>query len=151
MARYNCDLGRGTTHTTNAAGAIYCPAASMRRIKIHYVSYGSETAPADQVFLININRSTTAPTAGTSVTPQSLDPADAACVALAMDGTITNGTTTANAVLLTTALNQKATFQWYAPPGGALVIPATASNGVHFLTPTASGTPALTISGHIEE
>jgi len=150
VATYAVEMNMGTTHTTNAAGAVYCPASSQRRIKIGYLSYGSEATPADTAFLIQVARSTTAPTI-TSVTPKPVDLADAACVTLAGENSTANGTLTSGEIMLSTPLNQKATFQWYAPPGKPIIIPATASYGVHFLTPTTTGTAALTITCWFDE
>jgi hypothetical protein len=150
MANYAAALSRATTSTTLAAGVVYCAGASMRRIHIGYLSYSSSTAPADSNFLITVSRSTTAPTA-TSVTPTPTNPADVACVTLAAHTATVNGTVTANTVMLSTSLNQKATFQWYAPPNGKIIVPATANNGVHILTPTTSATATLDITCHFDE
>jgi hypothetical protein len=153
MANYAAALSRATTSTTLAAGVVYCAGSSMRRIHIHYLSYSSSTAPADSNFLITVSRSTTAPTA-TSVTPTPTNPADVACVTLAAHTATVNGTVTASTVMLSTSLNQKATFQWYAPPGSPdrrIIVPATANNGVHILTPTTSATAQLDITCHFDE
>ena len=59
-------------------------------------------------------------------------------------------TYTANLVLLSVALNQRATFRWVASPGGELVYPATASNGLGIQTTTASAV-AISATVHYNE
>ena len=150
MARYSADMNKATSSTTVAVGAVYCPGSGMRRVKLYDITFGSETTAADNAILHVLNRSTTAPTA-TAFTALPLDPADAAAVTLVGENATVQGTNTAGAILLSVPLNQRATFRWVAAPGGELVIPATASNGVHFNTPTATNTPAITINCHFEE
>lgn len=150
MARYNCDLTR-TGDATNGV-AIYQAGSGMRRTKIYDLFVGYSGTPADASAVAKIQRSTTAPTGGTSKTPQPLDSADAAAVTLAMDGAVTNGTVTSNAFLLTVPFNQRTTVRWVArQPDGELVIPATANNGVHLLTPTSAAAIALNWGVFIEE
>lgn len=150
MARYSADMNKATSSTTLAVGAIYCPGSGQRRVKLYDITFGSEAVAADNAIMWQLNRSTTAPTA-TSFTPVALDPADAACVTLCGENVTVQGTNTASAFLLSVPLNQRATFRWVAAPGGEFVIPATASNGVHFNTPTTTNTPALTVNCHFEE
>lgn len=82
MANYGAELTKGTSSTTVGIGSIEAPAATMRRIGIYDITVGSSAAAADNVFLFECNRSTTAAT-GTAVTPNALDPADPASVTLA--------------------------------------------------------------------
>lgn len=150
MANYSVQLQKTTTSTTIGVGSIEAPAASMRRVRIYFAAFGSGAAVNDNTFLYQLNRSTTAAT-GTGVTPLPLDPADAACVALAKTNNTVQGTNTAGSILLSIALNSRATCEWYAVPGCELVIPATASNGISFNTPTTSGTNDATIAVHFSE
>lgn len=150
MANYAAKLQKTTTSITIGVGSIEAPASSMRRVRIYFASFGSAAAVADNAFLFELNRSTTAAT-GTAVTPLTLDPADAACVTLAKTNNTVQGTNTANAIPLSIPLNQRATCEWYAPPGCEIVIPATASNGISFNTPTTSGTNDATITVHFSE
>lgn len=144
MAKYSMKAQRAAS-TTLAVGTLACPGSGMRRIKIYDMVVGSEATPADNAFLWQVQRSTTASTS-TAVTPQSLDPADAAAVSVGGENTTVNGTTTANAFLATIALNQRATFRWVCAPGGELTIPASANNGVHIMTPTSS---AVNVSAQV--
>lgn len=150
MAKYGAEMNKATTSATIGVGAIYCAGAAMRRIKLYDLIFGSEATPADQVFLFEVNRSTTAPTS-TGVTPNALDPADPAALTLAGENITIQGTNTAGAVPLAVPLNQRATMRWVAREGSEIVVPATAANGLHINTPTASGTPAATVSAMFDE
>lgn len=150
MGSYAVKMQKTTSSTTVAVGSIEAPAASMRRALITFASFGSGATPADGIFLFEIQRSTTAAT-GTAFTPVPLNPADAACVTLGKTNNTVQGTNTASAIVLSLPLNQRATAEWYAPPGGELIIPATATNGFHFNTPTTSGTVDATITAHFIE
>lgn len=150
MAKYGSELTKATTSTTIGVGSVEAPASSPRRVAIYDLVFGSSAAAADNVFLWEVNRSTTAAT-GTSVTPNALDAADPASVTLTKQNNTVQGTNTAGAIPLVVPLNQRATFRWVAAPGGELIIPATASNGFSFNTPTASGTPSATVGVMFEE
>jgi hypothetical protein len=106
-------------------------------VKWYDVILGSEASPADNPFLWILQRCTTAGTS-TAVTPQPLDPADAATETDAGENHTAEPTYTANQILLAVPLNQRATFRWVAAPGSELVAPATASNGIGIQTTTAS-------------
>lgn len=150
MANYSAQLQKTSTSTTVGVGSIEAPGSSMRRFRVYFASFGSAATTADNVFLIQLNKSTATAT-GTSFTPVLLDAADAACVTIAKTNLTVQGTNTASAFLLTVPLNQRATAFWYAPPGGELVVPATANAGIHFNTPTTSGTNDMTITAHFSE
>lgn len=138
MARYSL-IGQRTMDTTNGIAAMWT-VTNLIRSRVLDIVFGCDGTPGDTAMTLRVQRSTTAATGGTSWTPLPLDSADVACRTVAMTGTLTNGTTTASAYLLELACNQRATVRWFAAPGEELVIPATASNGLHFLTPVA---PAL--------
>lgn len=151
MATYGAEFNKGTTSTTIGVGSLEAAATNMRRFKLTEAIFGSEATPADNVFLFEANRSTTAAT-GTAVTPNAYDPADTiGAGTLAKENLTVQGTNTAGAVPLAVPLNQRATFRWVAIPGREIMVPATASNGLHFNTPTAVGTVAATISVGFEE
>ena len=148
MARYVMDLHR-TASATACVGSISADSTRPRRGKIYDVIFGCEGAPADNPFLWELQRHTAAGTS-TGVTPQPLDPADAATEADAGENHTVDVTATANAYLLVIPLNQRATFRWVAAPGGELVYPATAANGIHARTPTSSAL-AVTATIYFEE
>lgn len=136
MAKNAVELTR-TASTTASLGSITADATRPRRIRIYYCMIGSGATPAENAFEMRIRRITAAGTS-TAVTPVALDPASAATEFDAGENHTVEPTYTANSELHAMAFNQRSTVQWYAPPYGELVIPATASNGVGFDTPTAA-------------
>lgn len=150
MAKFSF-LAQRTASTTLSVGSLTAAASNMRRAKLYELDFGSEASPADNPFLWQVQRCTTAGTAGSTFVGVTLDPADS------LASTIVGGvahtvdpTVTANAFLLTIPLNQRATYQWRANPGSELLIPATASNGVAIRTPTSSAV-SVTCTALIEE
>jgi len=151
MAKFAADFQRtaGAAVSLGSIGAVSTTQA--RRGKIYDILFGSEAVPADAGLLWQFNRYTAAGTS-TAVTPQALDPADAAFLGQAGENHTVEPTYTANAILLNVPLNQRATFRWVAAPGGELVYPATTANGIGVRTPTiSSGTPVITCQTHVEE
>jgi hypothetical protein len=148
MARYAVELRR-TASTTASLGSVTADATRPRRIKLYYVSFGSEATPADNAFLYRVRRCTAAGTS-TAVTPTALDPADAATEQDAGENHTVEPTYTSGSEQLVVPLHQRATFQWTAGQGREIVIPATAANGLGVETPTSS---AVTIAAmlHLEE
>lgn len=150
MAKYSVLMQR-TASASAGIGNVSADATRPRRFKLFYIGVGSEGTVGDNPFLWQVQRSTTAASGGSAVTPQALEPADAATEMDAVTGAITDGTLTSNAMLWTLPLNQRATHSWWAPPGGELVFPATASNGFHLRTPTAGAAVSITATCHIDE
>jgi hypothetical protein len=148
MAKYAVELNR-TASTSLSVGNITADGTRPRRSKVYDLTMGSEAAPADNVFLWQAQRCTTAGTA-TVVTPSPLDPADAATESDAAENHTSDPTLTAGAILLSIPLNQRASYRWVAAPGGELVIPATANNGLAFRTPTSTAV-AVTATVHFDE
>lgn len=148
MANYAQEFNR-TASTTLSVGNVTADATRPRRSKFYDLMFGSEASPADNPFLWQIQRCTTAGTS-TAVTPSPLDPADAATETDAGENHTIDPTLTANLILLSIPLNQRATFRWVAAPGSELVIPATASNGLAIRTPTSSAV-AVTATVQFQE
>lgn len=148
MAAYAVQANR-TADGTLPVGSVGADATRPRRGKFYDLIFGSEASPADNAFLYTVQRVTALGTS-TAVTPQALDPGDAATEADAGENHTVNATATANAILLAIGLNQRATFRWVAAPGGELVYPATASNGLAVYTPTSSAV-AVTTEIHFAE
>lgn len=149
MARYSVEMRR-TASATLEVGSMTADATRPRRAKVYFATFGSEATPADNAFLWQVQRCTTQGTVGSAVTPQPLDPADAATEFDAGQAHTVNGTLTANAFLLQVPLNQRSTFRWEAGIYGELVWPATASNGFGVLTPT-SAAVVVTATFHVDE
>ena len=148
MARYS-NLFQRTASATLAVGSTTADATRPRRGKWYFATFGSEAAAADNPFLWQVQRCTAAGTS-TAVTPQPIDPADAATEYDAGHIHTVNPTFTANAFVLTVPLNQRSTFRWEAGLYGELVWPATASNGFGVLTLTSSAV-AISMTVHVEE
>ena len=151
MARYANQVGKATSSVTIGVASIEAPGSGMRRFKLYEAIFGSDAAtPADNAFRFELNRSTTAAT-GTAVTPEPLDMADAPSVTLLKTNLTVQGTNTAGKIPLTVPLNQRATFRWVANPGCEIVVPATATYGLHLNTPVASNTPSVAATLMFEE
>lgn len=126
MARYACPGNKGTASVRTIVGA-RADATVASRGKVYDYMVGSITTPADSAFDHELYRTSTAGT-GAALTPAPLDPADSASVSDASD-TFT-ADPTIGVLLMRVPLNQRATYRWVAAPGGELVWPATASNGI---------------------
>lgn len=149
MAKYAIELTR-TASASASLGSYTADATRPRRIRLYYLSIGSEATPAENAFHLRARRCTAAGTS-TAVTPVPLDPADAATELDAGENHSVEPTYTSNSEMLSKPFNQRATVQWYAPPGGEIVTPATASNGLGFETPTAGAAVSLRAMLHIDE
>ena len=123
---------------TNKTILTLISAATIRPM-LYDLLIGSGVTPADLATIFHLERFTAVGTEGSGFTPEPLDPDDPASLADYGVGVFAaEPTYTAGAVLLKVPLNQRATFRWVAAPGGELVVPATAANGIG-LTPIASG------------
>lgn len=150
MANFAATMAR-TASTSLSVGSLTAAASNPRRYKLYdYVFGAAEASPADNGFVWEIQRCTTAGTA-TAVTPQAADPGDtvAATTVCGQNHTV-DPTLTANAILLSIGLNQRATFRWIPAPGKEFIVAATASNGLAFRTPTATAV-ACRAQAEIEE
>jgi hypothetical protein len=148
MARYSVECNR-TASASLSVGTVTADATRPRRGKLYDFVFGSEATPADGAFKVIIGRVTAAGTS-TGVTPVPLDPADAATEGDAGENHTIEATYTAGQTLLAISVNQRATVRWVASPGGELVWPATASNGLGIGTPTAA-LVAVSATVHFEE
>jgi len=110
--------------------------------------FGSSATPDDNAISNYIQRHTApAGTGGTAITPTPLDPAESASVT-ASSQSVTGGTYTAGAVLLSIPTNQRASHRWVAAPDGEIVTPATASNGIGYVADHASHTGVMGSTMH---
>lgn len=125
MGLYTAVLQR--TGAQQNIGSVEAPAASMRRLAWTKVEFAIDTTPADATLTWQFVRTSTA-SSGAAVTPNPLNPADAACVAVATNVITTAGST--GVLLEAIALNQRATYTWTGYGEGELIVPATASNGI---------------------
>lgn len=152
MANYTATNGStasaGTQQATatNYTGALLglTTQTTLRRGKVYDLLIGTNGTPADNFVEWDISRVTAASTA-TTITPQPLDSADQAAVAIVTANSSTHGTISLQN-LLYVGVNQRASYRWVAAPGSELVWPATSSNGLQLrqrsggYTGTATGT-----------
>jgi len=125
-----------STHKTQVA---VTGVTASRRIKWYDLSFGTIGTPADQTYEYDVSRQTAAGTS-TTVTPNSLDPADAACDAVGTVNFAAEGTTTSASSIFYLGTNQRASYRWVAAPGSELVSPgATFLAGLRFAARSASG------------
>jgi len=147
MPRYGVNLKRTTASSTLALGVMQATATLPRRLKLLEVKCGTIGTPADTAFEYVVDRVTAdgSIAGGSALTPQPLDPADAAAVFDAQDTAISTNPTIGTR-LLNIPLNTKATAIWQAAPGSELISPATNNNGFAVQTPTAGS--AIGVNAH---
>ncbi|KKL79433.1 hypothetical protein LCGC14_2014870 [marine sediment metagenome] len=123
---------------------------SLTRGKLYDLVFGTIGTPADAFIQWLLRRFTAAGT-GTGVGEIPLD-TDAPANQLTADENHTvEPTYAADSELLDFGVNVRASFRWVAAPGGELVVPATAANGIG-LTPIAAGYSAdVAATYHWEE
>lgn len=152
MARRYSISGSATNTQSATLPLITLIGAATIRPKIYDVYFSSSATPADNAALYAFQRCTTAGTPGSSLTPQALDNGDPASLASSGLATFSVGPTlTASAFLLQVAHNQRASVRWVAAPGGELVIPATASNGIAVVPTSVSSAFSDSVTIHYEE
>lgn len=152
MAKYSVRLEDTFTAATTIGNIKADTGGAPRRLKLYYVEIGITGADASNVYDIPLLRhDATGAGTSTAVTPVAIDPADSAAVFEAGENFTAEPTNyTANSEMLSFQFNQRTTVQWHARPGGEIVVPATAGNGLGFRPATAT---ALTgaIQLHVEE
>jgi hypothetical protein len=117
--------------TTKALLNLFRAAATpTSRAKIYELLVGCSANPADAATLFQLNRTSAVGTEAAGFTPVALDPGGPASASdFGVGAFSAEPTKTANAVLLSISLNQRASFRWIAAPGCELVLPATQNNG----------------------
>lgn len=123
-----------TASTSLPIGSINADASSPETGKLRYLSFGCSATPADYMFVIRVQRCTTAGT-GTAVTPTDISTATATASTDCYQAHTVTPTLTSGKVLLEVPCHQRATYQFYASTNYELAWPATASNGLALLTP----------------
>lgn len=117
------------------AVGVGCTAAI--RCMVNEVLVGSSTTPADVVFTVDVNKTSTTLGTSTGVTPTPLDNGDVACVCVG--GKTYTGEPTTAFNMLHFPMNQRATFRWVAQDGREIIPAAGAATGVA-ATMTLAGT-----------
>jgi len=131
MARFGFEAN-SAQGTGNTVGSVVSDSTTPKRGKLYDLIIGNQGTPADNPYNFTMGRCTAAGT-GDAVVAYPLDPADSAALADCAENHTVEPTYTAGAKLLSISLNQRATFRWVAYPGGELVYPATAANGLGLL------------------
>ena len=118
--------------------------AATIRPSLYEIIIGSVATPADQATRFRVLRCTAAGTSAANFTPQALDPADPASLAVCGQSVFSvEPTYTANSDVLQISMNQRATYKWTAAgPGYELTAPATAANGLGLRSISGTGTAA---------
>lgn len=146
--RYSIDGAQAVASPTDTCLGL--TSTSAIRPAIYDVIFGSTATPADNALQWLLQRYTAAGTA-TSVTPQPLDSGDPAATATSGEDHTAEPTYTSNAILLNVAANQRSTQRWVASPGGELILPATAANGIGVQPVHSSFTGEVVCTIHYEE
>ena len=139
MARRYGVIGQGDVGS--AKTVLGLSSASTIRPKIYDVIVGAAATPADGASQFQLVRYTVAGTS-TVANVNALDPGDPSSLASAGQNHSVEPTYTASSELAAFSINQRNTFRWVAAPGGEIVLPATAANGVGLKSASATGTTA---------
>lgn len=144
MANFSVNNGLGgtlqaITSTYKTLLSATAQTTSLKRGKLYDVMFGTLGTPADQSYEFDISRQTAASSGGTTVTPNPLDPADAAAFTVGTANPTGEGTITATSSLFYLGINQRASYRWVAAPGSEIVWPATNLAGLAIRTRSVSG------------
>jgi hypothetical protein len=126
--RYS-EVGNQGTVASTFKTALTVIASTSTRGALYFFNLGTTGTAADGVLEWRLSRFTAAGTT-TAVTPVALDGADPAALLTAGSNASGEPTYTASTSLFDQGINQRATYTWIAVPGGELLVPATASNGI---------------------
>ena len=126
MSRYGVSLQ--DTYTASLVSIGFITRGASARARVYDFMIGSNGTPADNVITVAIFRHTTAPTSS-AIVAEALDSADPAATTTAGENP-TIEPSFGSESLMEFPLNQRATYRWVAAPGGELVIPDTADQGL---------------------
>ena len=126
--RFAATGAQDVTTATPGDSALAIEGGTDQRPQVYDWTSGWGGTPADNAITLRFQRTSAAAT-GTPVTPEPLDPADAASLTTVNENMTVEGTL-AGIPLFEQIINQRATYRWVAAPGGEIVIPATANAGV---------------------
>lgn len=133
--RYSAGALVQTVNTTTAKTMGNVTAGAGVRIGVYDLIFGADGTAADNVVRYLVQKHTAAGTgAATPPVPVPLDNADIAAIGVVAWDHSAEPTLTANTIFLDIPTNQRATFRWVAAPDSELKGPATAANGISFLS-----------------
>lgn len=125
--------------------------ATSVRPRITRVNVGARTTMSDTALQWILQRITATGT-GTSVTPQATDPANASLnLHTAAQAHSSEPTYTSGAVLWQQSIHVRAPFVLYLDGDSAVILPATANNGVGVKCVHASATPDVDVTMEVKE
>lgn len=156
MATYRTTMKR-TLNPTFAVGVLTCAASSPRRLRVFGLTVGSENTPNDWAIDWQVQRSTTAGTAGSAPTIVADDLADTIAATAVVAQAMTADPTLTAGLAIDLPLNLRGTWSWECDPGSkqVLIIPAAAGPaGIAIRTPTinpGSNTPVVSANVRWEE
>ena len=118
------------------------------RLGLCHIILGSDATPADVAGEFVVARTDDAGIGGTALTENLLDPISGAGAIACVGGTFgTDPASTANGNLLMIALNQRATFTWWAREGFELYSALATGDGIMVeSTAFSSGTPNMNLT-----
>lgn len=128
--RYAATGAQDVTTATPGDSALAIESGTDQRPQIFDWTSGWGGTPADNAIALRVQRTTTAGTGG-AVVAEALDPDDPASRATVIENLTVEGTA-GGIPIFEQIINQRATYRWVAAPGGEIVLPALASNGLSF-------------------
>lgn len=142
MSRYS--VTHLTPAGTNLTIISLCGVAASRPMVSHFI-IGSPATPANLAGEFALKRITAAPTGGTALSEEQVDPASPPALCTAVGGTMTEPTYAAGAgqEFVGVGLNQQATFQWWASPGYEPRVAVGTANGIGLRCLAHGGTPNI--------
>lgn len=146
--KYSIDGSQAVASPTDSVLGL--TSATTIRPEIYHFVLGVSATPADNALQWLLQRYTAAGT-GDAVTPHALDPADPASLASAAENHTAEPTYTSAAIVANFAVNQRASFPWYAREGREIKLPATAANGVGVQPVHSSFTGVVEATIHYQE
>lgn len=155
MAKYAIGNDLGGSQQAVAASyktlvSMFATTSALRRGKIYDILIGTNGTPADNYLEWDVSRMTADGT-GTAITPNALDPADAAALGTSKANYTVEPTVTASSSAFYVGVNQRASYRWVAAPGSELVYPASANNGFVGRTRSGGYTGTATFKALVEE
>lgn len=115
-------------------------ATPTRRLRIHACMFGTTTTPSDVYTDLALRRTSgAAPSGGSAVTPENLDPGGPAALCAAYQAA-TGGSTIGN-IVAEFPKNQRATYNWYCLPDRPILVAATQYAGVGLVSIASGATP----------
>jgi hypothetical protein len=155
MAKYAIGNDLGGSQQAVAASyktlvSMFATTGALRRGKIYDILIGTNGTPADNYLEWDVSRMTADGT-GTAITPNALDPADAAALGTSKANYTVEPTVTASSSAFYVGVNQRASYRWVAALGSELVYPASANNGFVGRARSGGYTGTATFKALVEE